>query len=613
MANVYDVLANSADSEQQSIHWVAMGIRFRYRKTFNTSKMLKSRAANKKSLSTAKSVQKSTSPGFFVAPVKIEGSQYDVSDQDIEDIMEESEPIFLENDLISWAVNQGKDSFMGSCQLQLIHSNLDYTKELVPGDWLMFWVMNSKSEYDSLKKRINDGQVTNYFDDGFKFVGRVQNVRRRVQRLANGGIHIGYTITAASFSEFNNQIFFDPMLMNHYTQAQNGDVKFWLDLGQQIDKLLLLRKDKQKTLSSQLILPKLLAILLGKGPSSDTTKVMSTAFDGTGLQNSPNGAYLIPGTVSKLLTGGKSKSYSELLKFYIGVQSYPGKNHVSEKYNLFFPDLNENQEVPGTWECNNPLGAEFLARPTPWTGQSVWSIMSSYVNNPVDEMFCTLRVCPDGRVWPSLIARQTTYNTAELAKGYDKGLITPFLDVPRWKIARSLIFSLDHGTSDAYRFNYIHFLGRTNLDIQKEKYAAYSRNPPLANLHDIQRSGLKLKVGQVGASLLERTATNAKSPGGFWQTIIADALMDGHLKHSGSMTCSGIFAPICVGDNTEVDNLIFQIERVNHSGSIQADGKKQFITTIDLSNGISSTNDGAESQIYHATDITEQAESTNHE
>lgn len=562
---VFEVNPNSYDSEQVSCFWVALIVRFKYRQTMETGRLFE--------------------------------KKYNVSNPEL-DAMEEQDPIFVENDVTAWNVSQGKESFMGSCSLQLVHSEKDYTKEVVPGDWLMFWVVNSKAEYTALVDKINKREQCNDAKDGLKFVGRIQGVKRKVQRLMNGHLNISYSITAASFSELSNQIFYDPMLMGHYS-GPNGDVKFWLDLGQSIDKLLLLRDDNQKVLASHNILPALLYILLGKGTGS-VAKELPSAEDNPlkalGMQTTPNDAYLIPKTITQLMfkksgtlldTYGLT-SYAELLKVYIGIQNYTGGTNQSP-YSLFLPDL-KRTDHPNVYECPNKLDGQILAIPTPWTGQTVWNILGSYLNSPVDEMYTCLRVADSGKVYPTLVIRQTAYNTREFADG-SKLPVTSFVSLPRWKISSKLIFGFDHGTSESCRFNYIHFLGRSNIGIEQEQLVAYDRNPPLTNVLDIRRSGLKMKRGQVNANLNERGKTTGESPGGFWQALIADALMDGHLKHSGTLSCVGIYEPICVGDNTEIDNMIFHIERVSHIGSIGMDGKKIFSTSLDVSNGVSIQND----------------------
>jgi hypothetical protein len=151
-----------------------------------------------------------------------------------------------------------------------------------------------------------------------------------------------------------------------------------------------------------------------------------------------------------------------------------------------------------------------------------------------------------------------------------------------------MIYSVRHGTSESQRLNYVHLLGKdiSNTTAGQEMTLAMSRNPPVADLADISRSGLKMKMGNINANLNERFYDNASSPGSLWQNIVSDGMMNGHLKHSGQISCAGIVEPICEGDNVVADGMIFHIEKVSHSGSIAPSGHKMWNTSIDVSNGI---------------------------
>jgi hypothetical protein len=57
---------------------------------------------------------------------------------------------------------------------------------------------------------------------------------------------------------------------------------------------------------------------------------------------------------------------------------------------------------------------------------------------------------------------------------------------------------------------------------------------------------------------------------------------------NGTIQSIGIYAPICEGDNTEWDNVVYHIESVTHNVAISEAGARVFTTTLSLCNGLRS-------------------------
>jgi hypothetical protein len=73
-----------------------------------------------------------------------------------------------------------------------------------------------------------------------------------------------------------------------------------------------------------------------------------------------------------------------------------------------------------------------------------------------------------------------------------------------------------------------------------------------------------------------------------WARILGDALIGGHLRMNGTFNCIGITEPITVGDNLEVDHVVYHIEQVMHKCAINPmTGVKSFRTSIKASHGVS--------------------------
>jgi len=73
----------------------------------------------------------------------------------------------------------------------------------------------------------------------------------------------------------------------------------------------------------------------------------------------------------------------------------------------------------------------------------------------------------------------------------------------------------------------------------------------------------------------------------YWTGLIADQVMGGQEKISGTLMLYGIQAPICEGDNLDYEGNLYHIERVMHRGIVDGDaGVRRFFTTLDLTNGL---------------------------
>jgi hypothetical protein len=78
-----------------------------------------------------------------------------------------------------------------------------------------------------------------------------------------------------------------------------------------------------------------------------------------------------------------------------------------------------------------------------------------------------------------------------------------------------------------------------------------------------------------------------------WTHLVADWVINGHLKECGTFTCVGLQDNICVGDNLEFDGTVYHIEGVNHAFQVNPNGIKTFQTTISVSYGIDARSDSS--------------------
>ena len=114
--------------------------------------------------------------------------------------------------------------------------------------------------------------------------------------------------------------------------------------------------------------------------------------------------------------------------------------------------------------------------------------------------------------------------------------------------------------------------------------------------NDVLRSGLRPYI--VNTQFDELTTDKKEYLSPQWAKILGDALIGGHLKMNGTITCAGIVDPIAVGDNLEDDGIVYHIEQVSHTCNINvSNGEKTFRTSIALSNGMH-IDSGSSGRVY---------------
>ena len=219
-----------------------------------------------------------------------------------------------------------------------------------------------------------------------------------------------------------------------------------------------------------------------------------------------------------------------------------------------------------------------------WNNQTAWSILQNNMNKTMNEMYTTYRLDVNNNVMPSVIVRQKPFTTPHFVapSGF---AVTRYLDVPRWRISPTLLYKMDLGTDESARMNFVQVFTRTLPDTFEQDMAQQiARKNFIVDDGDIQRHGLRPYV--VTANFDFPVNKQKKLRAKEWAEIVSDWVIDGHLKESGTTTFAGIQDPVSVGDNLELDGIIYHIESTKHTMIIAGDGKKKFRTTMSLSYGI---------------------------
>jgi hypothetical protein len=524
-------------------------------------------------------------------------------------------PMIITDDCLQLQVTSTKGSYLMQASATLIDSGTNYLAEIFPGDYVMAWMVNNKLNYDELIKKLNtftsqEAQAVNRFQDGLKFTGRVQSLRKRITQAPTGHRISRYTLSAVSFNEFDAQIFYDP----HLAEKEPAIGNYFSKLGTSLNEITKGSGRKTVSIDVNKAIPTFLDLLLGKGIPANLSRGNSDPRLQATTGLTANYAYILPDVVGKALnktqksTAGGLLTYADVLECIIGIQKYSGSSGVEielpqggiderEAAKGFAPDGTEgggSRRFTGT----DMLG-EFLPQAPHFYNKSVWTILQQYLNPAVNEMYTCLRVNPDGFVVPTMVVRQLPFTSRHLTTSLS---VTRFLDLPRWGIDPVLVKDFDLGRSDSLRFNFVHVYGDT-VDHSAPFAAQIVRNPPIRDDLDIARSGLRPHMQTIPCAPEDTRNGSPKK----WMEITSDILMGQQLTLTGTMVTVGIQAPICPGDNIEWDDVVFHIESVTHSCGIQPDGQKTFVTTLALTHGVRATGTGlSDLDIYAGTKPTDQ-------
>lgn len=504
------------------------------------------------------------------------------------------QPMVITDDITSLQTQAGKQSHLKSMNVVLKSSDTNYLNEILPGDWVFAWLVSSKVKFEDLIKRINAGQACNKFDDGLKHVGRVHSIRKQINIDGSTGAKVvNYTVQCSGFSEMEAMMFYDNTLAS--ADQRDGNIGSWLArLGLKIEDLFgQTTKDGIKPDNCNVIVPTLIDLIIGKGPPAGKNSAPivqgANGEDVSALPatlSEPPFAYLIPVMAAQLLgvppsEASKSShvtSYSDILELLQGVQNYSNTSGIG----MFVPDFAENKSTPQRRFCSIPVKGTYLPYMLSFTNKPLFELLKQYSNPTINEMYTALRVNPEGLIMPTLVFRQIPFTTDALPETRNLP-VTRFLSLPRWVIPDVMIESLDVGRSDATRTNFVSVYGASSL-IQNNIQVQYQliQNEPIRDDLDIQRSNLRPYIAVVDAWLDSQVG---KAPGE-WIRLVADRMMNSQLTLNGSLHCYGIQSCIAEGDNIEVSDVVFHIESISHSFSINPMGEKNFRTNITMTNGM---------------------------
>jgi hypothetical protein len=193
----------------------------------------------------------------------------------------------------------------------------------------------------------------------------------------------------------------------------------------------------------------------------------------------------------------------------------------------------------------------------------------------------------DGKIKPTLTIRQIPFNTESFVNTRTDIPATAFRTLPAWKVTDEIINNYSVGKSESLRINFVRITAVP--EAQKGEVVAAGRAAvgPASDIVDIERNGLRGYVTSINSVLNPGPALESTRK---WTAVVTDRSMGSHLKYSGTMGLAGVQEPVPVGDNLLYGDLLFHIEQVEHSLTVDGNtGLKSFSTTLAISNGVPAT------------------------
>ena len=541
-------------------------------------------------------------------------------------------PLIITDDCLSVSVSTTKGSPSSKMNCTLAPGRYDYLSEVFPDDWVFAWMFNNLSDAERILGRLQGANIEpcNDWKSGLKFVGRVESMSKDLTQTPDGIRFVRYSMSASGFDELQAKVLYNPYLLRQF----NGIGKYMQSLNIAFNDFI---SKGAQGVETETAVRTFIDLLLGKGVKRNQGLPTGTVSSGASAPPSNTAgaegeyAYIVPTMVGDILgkkhgdEGKKLLSASDFIDTIVGVQTYGNGLNKERPWEAFLPS-NLMDAKTQRKQTKEKMKGSFLPVEPQLNNKTVWSVLNSYLNPILNEMYATLRADHDGNIVPTVVARQLPFSgqkgaekksvLGELVGGINANLgaslnsvtavnltTTTMLELPRWYIHPILITNIRLGRSKALKFNYVQVMGDPGQ--MKSTHAApplqISRNPPVRDDLDVARSGLRDFQQVASVSLASINEGQMKE----WTKIIADIVHGQHMALTGTCSLFGVQAPICIGDNVEVDGTVLHIESVNHQCSITGEGQKTFRTTLGLSHGMSAEPLGTDLGLYSGVQATQ--------
>lgn len=501
-------------------------------------------------------------------------------------------PLTVVNDCISVITSHAKNSPTPKVQMTLLAGDINYMTAISPGDFVLVNMVNFKEKAMEIRGRALTKQPINKVDDGFKGVYRVQKVDQTlIIDPVSGKKKWAFNIQAHGFMEWTNKIYFNRFL-NLPGDTEN-DFLFITRLSKQWASFY----SGKEIPSVQKMQKFLMTAFLGLGLNVDGTE--ATVGD---LPRTFNQHFKIPPLLGSLLGVKKAKYAIDIYDIRLGIEKYGNAtgSRVNPRVGLNPANLKRSgrflEQTGRGLLGRGKISADY------WVNVPVWSILKKYLNSPINEIYTSYKLNPEGFVMPTVTVRQKPFTSQMFGnrkkrfgspkhRGSLQSPFTRFMDLPRWKINPDIVYNFNTNRTDALRFNFVQVQGRTTA-VKKDFGAHLNEQFTFGNYDydkdDIKRSGLRPYLLSTNFDFTEN-AQGTETPK--WARLVSDWVIGGHLKLNGKLSSVGIVDPLAPGDNLEFGSVVFHIESVSHSMVVRQDGSNAFRTNLTMSHGLSKEQD----------------------
>jgi hypothetical protein len=521
---------------------------------------------------------------------------------------ESGDVVDLTDSCVNWRVTHSKSnhSIMGNFTLvppQVIGVNGRTigveSYDIAPQDWVLFWAMDNEEDYLKVRNAISqkvytskelpesgrydllgkyNGTVLNGKNSGLKFVGKVRSFKRNLAIASNGLKMSKFFLECFGFSEFDGTI-----LYNQIFSGRGGG------FGLQLSKLLtpFVLNSPIQPITTQKAVPFFTNLLLNL---SARQVLSSVTAEGTANLNSfqasyaPNMPFIVPETVAFMLGNPKQKdgvyTYGDILYQYIGIDNIKDSTE-------YVRNVSPIGSYPNTYSYNRGLTSTLLVQTVQLDSKTIWGIVQTYSGHPVTEIFTAMKLNHLGNIVPTFICRRLPFTSKAFDEAEENRYepLTRYTHLPRWKIRDDQISMYDIGLTDSVDINYIKIEQSIAFgDNATARVNQMVNVPPVIDSADVARNGLR-PYSTISAVAAANTSSG-QAQGRFYTKFLADFMFKLKYTANGNVSCRGIQAPICIGDNAVVAGMLFHIEAITHDGTIDMSGSKRFTTTLSLSHGI---------------------------
>jgi hypothetical protein len=477
------------------------------------------------------------------------------------------DPLIVINDAVNVTVSVQKGK-SASFSAALVYGDINYSTAIAPGDIVIVNMVNWESKVLELHQRASSLSSINRFNDGFKGIFKIVNVSRQLMTSDDGRKSYRYSVSGQAFSELDTTIVYNPAIAEAFKEKSRA--LYTSLIGDYYSDFL------RSTNDCETLIQSLFKILLG-----EPYRTKSIEIPDYGQTH-----YALPSGVARLMGRGNSKYANEIYNLITGTWRDSSKQSKSVLSQYFNPGITLVGGKNNIYSTNVPmLGNKFIA-PEDWNYKTAWSIMSDHLNGTMNEMYASFRADPiTGNIYPTVVARQKPFNNTTFTPPPGNFPVTYFKNLPYWKLSPSAAVSFNFGKNEALRFNFVQVYTRGLAATQALDFTNQIFNQNFVeDADDIQRHGMKPYT--VSSNFDFPIGGEKRIRAKEWSIIVADWVMNGQLKESGTITCIGIEEPIAVGDNLLFDGVVYHIEAVVHNFQIAPDGRKVFRTNLSLSYGI---------------------------